>query len=388
MAVRRPVDGDVHVHYRQIYVESDPDSVGPGLAEAFAGQDAGLCGAAIPGALFLVTGLHTGSVRVTVEVHDVAPAPDPVWEDVVEVSFRPASHRSRLMQWAGEASWELDLEERDYRVRYCAHGMDAGRGRDTRLAGEPHVDRYLLQFWPAPPGPARVLRQTAEAAAYWHDYARRLPPPPTEQERAQERYAQDAAARQRREELERWQWGGTAPSEALRGVGGNVHGLLAFDAPLVHALDAAGPQVQRQVALLAARRACTAAGLADLDWVAGALTALTEGRPLPPPFDDPARMWDALAGDPRAPRHTVGLAVPSENAWSTGTVIYSTAGTATAPDPPQRVSQPHMALPALLGAAAPDPLRASVDAVFAAVATYGEEHSVLLEEVWSAVSAQ
>ncbi|MFB8237175.1 hypothetical protein ACFC58_11555 [Kitasatospora purpeofusca] len=48
------------------------------------------------------------------------------------------------------------------------------------------------------------------------------------------------------------------------------------------------------------------------------------------------------------------------------------------------MSQSHMALPALLGAAEADPLRAALDAVFAAVATYGEDHRILLEEARSA----
>ncbi|BFO18615.1 hypothetical protein SHKM778_50030 [Streptomyces sp. KM77-8] len=174
--VRRPVTGEVHVHYGQIYVESDPDDVGPGLAEAFAGQGAGLCGAAVPGALWLSTGLHTGNVGFTVEVHAQAPPLDPAWEDAVEVSFRPVSADSSLVQWAGEAAWPLDLEETDYRVRYCATGMDAGHREDTRLSEEPRLDDYLLQFWPAPPAPDRILRQTSEIAAYWHDYARRQPP--------------------------------------------------------------------------------------------------------------------------------------------------------------------------------------------------------------------
>ncbi|WP_405008452.1 hypothetical protein OHV13_33945 [Kitasatospora purpeofusca] len=389
MAVRRPVEGEVHVHYGQIYVESDPEGFGPGLAEAFAGQDSGLCGAAVPGALWLMTGLHTGSVGFTVEVRDQAPPLAPMWEDVVEVSFRPASHRSTLLQWAGEAVWDLDLEERDYRVRYCAHGMDEGRRRDTRLSAEPQADRYLLQFWPAPPGPDCVLRQTTKAAAYWHGYARELPPPPTAEERAQARRVEDEAARQRKEALERWEWGGTLPSDALRGVGGNVRGLLAFDAPLVHALDAAGPRVQRQVALLAARRACAVAGLTDLDWVAAALTALTDGGPLPPPFDDRVRMWEALESDPRAPCRTVGPAVPAAGSTrSTGSVIRSTVGTVPVPEPPRRVSQSHMALPALPAAAGADPLRAALDAVFAAVAAYGEDHRNLLEEVRSAVGGR
>ncbi|OXR45659.1 hypothetical protein B7C42_01951 [Nocardia cerradoensis] len=176
----RRLDGEVHVHYSQLYVESDPESVGPDMEEAFAGQSAGLCGAAVPGALWLMTGLHTGNVGFTAEVRGQAPPLDTAWEDVVEVSFRPVSAQSWLMQWAGEACWELDLEEIDYRVRYCAQGMDQAHQKDTRLDDEPLLDRYLLQFWPAPPEPDRVVRQTAEIAAYWHDYARRQPSPTPE----------------------------------------------------------------------------------------------------------------------------------------------------------------------------------------------------------------
>lgn len=435
--VRRPVDGEVHVHYGQIYVESDPRGFIPDLAETFAGQSAGLCGAAVPGALWLTTGLHTGNVGFTVEVHDEAPPLAPAWEDVVEVSFRPASARSLLVQWASETFWELGLEEIDYRVRYCAKGMDQGRQRDTGPDEEPQADRYLLQFWPAPPGPDRVIRQTTRTAAYWHDYARRLPPPPTPAERAEaERLArlEEERARQERQlALEKWDWGGQLPSEALRGVGGNVRGLLRFDAALVHALDAADPKVQRTVALLAARRACAAAGLIGLDWVAPALTALAEGCPLPPPFDDPERLWETLRSDPRVPDRSVGQAVPPERApfqWPetpgaptpmpkpqraarqsapgrlgdaasgssrllgsavstpVGPARYAVVSRIGSPDRPRPVSQPYMAIPALFAAAEADPLRAALDAVYAAVATYGEDHPTLLEEVWSHVRGE
>ncbi|CAM5303411.1 hypothetical protein [Streptomyces aurantiogriseus] len=425
--VRRPVEGEVHVHYGQIYVESDPDSFGPDLAEAFAGQKVGLCGAAIPGALWLNTGLHTGNVGFTVEVHDQAPPLDPMWEDVVEVSFHPVSGRSALLQWAGETCWDLGLEETDYRVRYCAKGMDEARERDTRLGDEPQLDRYLLQFWPAPPAPDRVLKQTSANAAYWHDYARRQPPPPTPAERAeaerQARLAQERAERERRLAYERWYWGGQLPSQALRDVGGNVRGLLRFDPALVHALDAAGPTTQRAVALLAARRACEAAGLVGLDWIDGALTALAHGQPLPPPFDDPARMWQTLDLDPHVPDTTVRQAVPPERPpfqpvthpgaptpmpkpEQTPRIVGPAAAVMKSPSPPgppapqpaeaapctvmvtngepespPRVSQPHMALPALLGAAEADPLQAALDAVYAAVATYGEGYRTLLQEV-------
>ncbi|MFD0410434.1 hypothetical protein [Kitasatospora sp. NPDC127116] len=434
MKVRRPVDGEVRVHYGQIYVESDPDGPGPDLAKAFAGQRAGLCGAAVPGLLWLTTGLHTGAVGFTVEVHEQAPPLDHEWEDVVETSFRPATDRCLLVEWGGGTVRELDLAETDHRVRYCARGIDEGHRRDTRASGEPRADRYALQFWPARPEPDRVLRQTSRTAAYWHDYARRLPPPPTPEERAAEelrsRRARERAEQENRAAAESWEWGGRRPSEALRELAGQVRGLLEFDAPLLHALDDAGPRVQRSVARFAARRACTAAGLAGLDWVAAALTALDEGRPLPPPFDDPAGPWQALADDPRVPVRTVRRAVAPErepfrpphadpnaprpmsvpvrrqaffsvtaldrpehpetsvavplvaapSVARTSPVVTRTARLGPL-DPDRPLSQPHLALPALLGAAGPDPLRAAVDAVFAAVATYGGDHRTLLAEV-------
>jgi hypothetical protein len=428
--VRRPVEGEVHVHYGQLYVESDPASHGPDLAEAFAGQSCGLCGAAIPGTLWLTTGLHTGDVGLTVEVHDEPPPLEPDWEDVVEVSFRPVSGSTALVLWGGEGCWELDLEEADHRVRYCAKGMDAARKEENRLDDEPQLDCCLLQFWPAPPAPDRVLKHTSKAAAHWHDYARRLPPPPTPAERAEAerraRLAQEQAERERQLAYEHRHWGGKPPSQALREVGGNVHGLLRFDAALVHAIDAVGPTTQRAVALLAARRACEAAGLAQVDWIAAGLTAVSEGRPLPPPLHDETRVWQALAADPRVPDRTVGRAVPPERppfeappTWDelslpiplpdppaqivrpaadgipapvpaeppapdpAGATEYTLWVRTGEPDPSLPMSQPHMALPALLGAGKPDPLQAALDAVYAGITAYGEDYPALLREVWS-----
>ncbi|WP_112109093.1 hypothetical protein [Parafrankia sp. Ea1.12] len=66
--MRTVFDGDVYVHCRQIYVQSGPDVAGP--ESAFPGQVNGLCGAALPGWLHLVTGLHAGRVGFTVQVHE------------------------------------------------------------------------------------------------------------------------------------------------------------------------------------------------------------------------------------------------------------------------------------------------------------------------------
>lgn len=174
--MRTLFEGEVWVHYGQVYVVSDTAEANPLLEAAFAGQANGLCGAATPGALYLVTGLHTGHVGFAVQLYEGAPPVVDAWEEIVEVSFAPRSARIELLEWAGTASWPLGLAQIDYRVRYCATGMDAGRGRDTLLEGEPQLDRYLLQIWPGLPGPDRVLKQTSENAAYWHGFARGLHP--------------------------------------------------------------------------------------------------------------------------------------------------------------------------------------------------------------------
>ena len=174
-------DREIHVHYGQFYVESSGWPADP-LNESLGGQANGLCGAAVPGQLFLITGLHTGSTRVTVEVLD-APAPiGDEWEDMVEASFRPMGAKVFLLQWGGETAGLLPLAPVDYRVRYSATGMDRARQKDTLLAGEPPLDRYLLQLWPAPPAADAVIRETSRCAAYWHAHARSLPPPPTPEE--------------------------------------------------------------------------------------------------------------------------------------------------------------------------------------------------------------
>lgn len=113
VAVPIVFDQEVHVHGWQFYVESRTDDVFEGLTESRGGQANGLCGAAVPELLYLTTGLNTGHTWVTVEVLD-APAPiGDEWEDVVEASFRPATAKVALVQWAGAASWPLPLEPID-----------------------------------------------------------------------------------------------------------------------------------------------------------------------------------------------------------------------------------------------------------------------------------
>ena len=63
VAVPIVFDQEIHVHYGQFYVESRTDDFFEGLTESRGGQANGLCGAAVPGLLFLTTGLHTGRTQ-------------------------------------------------------------------------------------------------------------------------------------------------------------------------------------------------------------------------------------------------------------------------------------------------------------------------------------
>jgi hypothetical protein len=361
--MRRVYSGELPVSYRQFYVESRPGEFGADPSDACAGQSNGLCGAAVPGYLFLTTGLHTGTVGLTVEVHDSPPPLGESWEEVVEVSFRPESASTVLLPWGDGPLCALELPVADYRVRYCGRGMDQAEEEELAvLAGEGIVDHYLLQFWPAVPGTDQVIRQTSRSADYWHRHARTLPPPPSPQERAEaerrRREEQERADQAARERAEAQYWGGRLPSERLRRVGGNVMGLVELDRDLLDAVDTAGPVTQRALARWAARRALSEAGLSDVDWIVPALDALDHQQDLPAPFDDAQRTWDRFFADDRISQTHV-----DSFDGSRGDFLRQA-----------------MAIPALFGAAETDPLQAAVDALFAAAATFGSAYPSLFAE--------
>jgi hypothetical protein len=125
--------------------------------------------------------------------------------------------------------------------------MDAGHAADTRMDDEPGLDRYLLQLWPGPPGPDRVVKQTSAIAVYWHGLARDQPPPPTPEERAEaerlallERRRAAGQARlkagQARLKAKGREWGGRLPGERLRRLRGAALTVARLDRSLVDAL--------------------------------------------------------------------------------------------------------------------------------------------------------
>jgi hypothetical protein len=165
----RIFDGSLYVHYGQAYVLFKGQESSE-LPDCFQGQTNGLCGAAVHGTLFLITGLHTGHVQLSIDVLDAPPPLDPLWEEVVDVPFMIDVEGVFLYDWNGECVCEIPLSPGPYRVRYCARDMDRGNDIDTILKEEESVDFYHLAFWPADLAPDVILKQTSKTAIYWHQY--------------------------------------------------------------------------------------------------------------------------------------------------------------------------------------------------------------------------
>lgn len=340
-------DGEIWVEYGYLFLQAWGDEQ-PGLDEARGGQSNGLCGAASPGAVSLVTSMTLGHVPLRVELHDVAPEVADEWEDVVEASLVTATSNLVLTSAQDVVHLPPLPGAGAYRVRYCATHMDAGHDL-SREAGGPVVDHYLLELWPAPPGPDAVVRRTSRVAAYWHDVAASTPPPPTPQERAaaaaeqaeHERIARRAAA-------DAWQrrlWGGRAPTERLLALGHPAQ-LARRDRDLVDAVLDTTEHTQHELKVWAVRRVLEAADGATAAALAPAVAALERGAPVPSPFDDPGTAWPALYPGPAV-------------------------ATMTSDEPPDLpldhgLGAGPAALSAVLAAAHPDPATAAVGAIDAA----------------------
>ncbi|GEM_PF-713022 len=357
------LDQSVGVHYGYMAIEPFGAGLTAELLQARGGQRNGLCGATFPGALSFVVGLHTGSVPVRIELHDDAPPPEPDWEDVVEASLTPVEGEPYALTSFGHAE-PLDLPtDRSLRARWSAHGMDESH-RGGPGEGEQPLDRYLLQLWPAPPAADTVVRWGSEAARYWHGVAERTPPPPTPEERARARIAQEASDRARdeaarRARLEREEtdaWGGRPPSDDLRAWGWRARQLAGQDRDLVDAIAGLDPEQQRAVATWAATRACERAGILDRPGLATALADIARGATPAAPWTGFGEAWDALF--PAEPDDEDGAGASGPVAAAVATISLGPAAAARTPLAPEAA-----AIDAVLAAADPHPGTAAAGAV-------------------------
>jgi hypothetical protein len=325
-----------------VFCGDDPFETDYEPDDVYAGQENGICGAAVPGILQLTVGTHTGWVPFRVEMHAGAPEIDDDWAEVVEVSFRPTRKGVHLLGLGGDTPHRLALPRGDYRVRYSVRGIDEAEH------DEETPDAYLLQFWPASPGPDRILRRTSPRAAYWHQANRGRPLPPAEQD-AEEQALADEEQRYLRKKY------GTIPNARLRAADAYTASMVLTDRPLLLAMSEVDDDVLREVARWSALQALTVAGIIDLPEIEAAVAALRTGQPLPAPFDDEVG-WYSIAG---AVTHLTY--VPYLPAFD------------PEPDAEEPVQQ-LQALSALGSAAITDPLAAAASAVDQAATAFGPSH--------------
>jgi hypothetical protein len=350
--------GVMRVAYHQFLVNLDYE-----IARCSSGSN-GLVDPAESGAVIL-TGIAMGDVHLRVEVRDEAPSAvdSEAWDEVVEVSVdaqpAPLSAREvalRVPPRAGRLRVAALMDATDafpvlnpnggpIRLRVRARGRDANiDGVDT----EPR-EKYFLVAWPAPVAPEVSYKWTDRYGAGLRLSAARTGVATGREGQANAEGRGEDDMVDVRDLFERRNWG-ELPSLRLRTVGGAAAGAAKLDRALVESIEAAEPRAQRAIAVWAARRACTMAGLAELDWVQPALEALEGEQPLPPPFDDRSEPFNFLRREERAP-HT---GVP----WPAG-------GT-------RNIAQQYAALPAVKGAANADPLQAALDALYAAAVASGD----------------
>ncbi|MGA5299041.1 hypothetical protein ACPCHT_03890 [Nucisporomicrobium flavum] len=342
------LDRAIHVSYGSAEAGTGAD---PGVdPDTFwHGQVNGLCGAAVRGFLALMTGLHTGYVQFRVELHPGRPPLGDDWEEAVEVSFR---HRAKKLWVRGLLSeaYPAKLPPGDYRVRYCARGMQEGQRQDT--AGEDEiVDAYLLQFWPGEAEPDRIVRQTSEVAAYWHKANPKPAVGDAERAEAKRRKAEKRArAKEEAQRAEdRLRWGDRVPGKRLRDADRRANPLDHVNADLAFALAETDDDTCAAVARWAAGRAVTVAGLDRLPQVAAALAAADRGK------KPPTEGLGLLLEDPAVPQRTVLL----PEAMANGRTLQA--------------AQRYVALPALLALTDRPPLAAALNALWAAAGAHGED---------------
>ncbi|WP_063813355.1 hypothetical protein [Nocardia anaemiae] len=174
-------------------------------------------------------------------------------------------------------------------------------------------------------------------------------------------------------EVARTEWGGEPIPELREHL--STAELARFDRPLAETIAAMDEPTLRRLARRCAVKACELAGIAERPWVASALTALREGRPLPAPFDDMATAFARLDQEEFGP------------AEDSSRQLVATFGASrrfqTNPFDIGPVHRPHFALSVIEHAMDPDALTAAIAALHTAAVTFGADAPVLLAEIGS-----
>ncbi|MEV5432702.1 hypothetical protein [Streptomyces sp. NPDC052701] len=145
----------VHAEYHLFQI-TDPH--GP-VADDLDASHTGLV-SADGGAIEVTTGIHTGDVQVTVELHLQRPDLARGWEEIAEISCHSPSGEVLVTSFMDDPADLPSLASQgpgSYRLRVHACGRD--RAVDQTTVAEV-VESYLIQSWPAAHQDALLLKAT------------------------------------------------------------------------------------------------------------------------------------------------------------------------------------------------------------------------------------
>jgi len=123
----------------------------------------------------VTSGTHTGDVPLITEAHDSEPPDEAGWEDVAEASVSVPTGELRVLESQMPLFGNLASSgPGDYRVRVLANH------RGDERAGRGSHDAYLVQVWPAPRTPEKLVRLCQESRHHLEALRRARPKPPPE----------------------------------------------------------------------------------------------------------------------------------------------------------------------------------------------------------------
>ncbi|MFD5519627.1 hypothetical protein [Streptomyces sp. NPDC127066] len=111
------------------------------------------------GVIEVATGIHTGTVRVTVEPHSQRPDPAPGWEEIAEMPCHSPSGELLVKPMMDDPADLPSLASQGpgrYRLRVHALGRDTAVDQST----DDVVESYLIQSWPAAHQDALLVHAT------------------------------------------------------------------------------------------------------------------------------------------------------------------------------------------------------------------------------------
>jgi hypothetical protein len=141
----------------------------PGHGGAVAGLDGtpSLAWTAEGATVVLTVARQFGDVPVEVLVAEAEPEADPSWDAAVELSVR-TGEATAVHGWGGEGEVPVPVPAGvDVRVRYAVADGQQGADQFEEDDEASPLERYVVQVWPAPPAPPRLVVASQPWSQYW-----------------------------------------------------------------------------------------------------------------------------------------------------------------------------------------------------------------------------